>query len=195
MPPSGPGDLFSSADAAAIAFARQYVLESAEAWQEYYAYIYKVGNRFTFHEPGKLSNTGGTPKPLSDYGLEWDTVVAFIHTHGYPNLGNKWDSRFSTGGIGTDGSYLRNSCPGTGMYLAAPNGSVQFWSKNIPVGPAVLNMIRVVSTDTPIVPGVAPYTTGSEQLYREVITHTTSLWDRVVNGAPRYRYENIRALP
>ena len=54
------------------------------------------------------------------------------------------------------------------MYLAAPNGTLQFLTADEKEFTEKDELIRLVSTDMPVVDGAMPYTAGSEQVYKAV---------------------------
>lgn len=53
-----------------------------------------------------------------------------------------------------------------GMYLAAGNGTLQFLPTKAETSDT---MVRVVSTEMPVVPGAIKYVAGSEQIYKAVV--------------------------
>jgi hypothetical protein len=102
-------------------------------------------------------------------------VIAIIHTHGRP-MGTVWDSRFSWDyDLHANFTYAyyggtRDARPSyKGMYLAAPNGTLQFLPAEEHYMDNKDKLVRVVSTETPVVEGALPYTPGSEQVYNRIV--------------------------
>ena len=173
---------FKSADAAAIAFGMLYAISSAEAKKEFGAYIYTVTENgvvyYTYSDPYESAalSTNRSLKlvPSRDLGIPLGSVAAVVHTHG--GYRHPSDNRFSP----DDSTY--NSTMGwqtssyTGLYLVAPNGTLQFWDVNAERDD---KMIRVVSTDMPKQDASPDYVLGSEQYYRAV--EKTRSWYYYIN--------------
>jgi hypothetical protein len=180
--------VYNSSDLAAIAFANENVIPSAKDDLEYYSYIYKmeIYGRiyYRFTAPDKLNRGGGHPKEPSAFGIKSSDVVAVIHTHAKP-IGWTGENRFS---FGMDTQLNRSLSDETfgigeqysGLYLAAPNGTLQFLPAREPVSD---HLIKVISYETPVAEGALTYTTGSEQIY--VAVTKVNPWYKRLLGAPK----------
>ena len=189
LPPEVDGiPMFASPDLAAIHFANKYVLQSANEDREFYSYIYKTNANgkicYSYTVPEKLNENVGDLRSYSEFGLKnWD-VVAVVHTHGRPN-GTLIDVRFSNidehqnNFWEMDPSFLGGfGKQYTGLYLAAPNGTLQFLPARNPKSD---NLIKIISTDTPVVAGALLYTPGQEQIYNAVVLKRP--WTYYINPA------------
>jgi|GEM_PF-5597187 len=162
---------------AAIHFAKQNMLISANMNKEFSAYIYKVYSngeyKYYYSKIVMLGSAGGDMPGPSVCGVpENGTSVALIHTHCrtskesdyrfsiYPDKDtNDWKGIWSSG-------YL-------GMYLVAGNGTLQYLPANAKKSDTI---VQVISTEMPIIEGAMKYEVGSEQIYKAVEVEIKKKW-------------------
>ncbi|MTV40202.1 DUF4329 domain-containing protein [Duganella radicis] len=107
-----PGDVYATLDMAAIAFAAEYNPQSISEGKEYFSYLYKVDNGFTYEKGTPLGSHGGAIGSPSWF----KTDVGMIHTHG--KFLSSSDNYFSEGDMIT-GNALQYP-----IYVATPNLSL-----------------------------------------------------------------------
>lgn len=156
-----PGDLFATADAAAIDFGKYYNARSIREGKEYASAIYTVvkngETQYTYTEAAQGSKAGSTAPYV-------DNTVDEAHTHGAytgdaPNPDDRYDDdHFS----GKDIKNYKNDKQAG--YVATPDGSLQKYDPNT-------NKTTVLSTDLPSDPAegknrkndISPVTGNSEK--------------------------------
>ncbi len=108
------GDIYPSADAAAVAWGKEFNGRSISEGRELGSSIYENGNGYSYTEPaiGGNSFTGISPAP------EGKKTVADIHSHGKYERGHDNDN-FSD--VDTDG----NDRDGIDGYVTTPDGSLK----------------------------------------------------------------------
>ena len=129
MKPYDPGKRYRSADAAAIAWARQYAGRSIAENREYSSLIYsfKKGNK-TYHSytearPGDAHSSPG-PESLKKDLPKGGEAEGFIHSHGAEQKQSDNDFSPSVGMDGDKDEDLMNDNTDLDFYLTTPNGKL-----------------------------------------------------------------------
>ena len=146
---------------------------------------------YTYSDPAKSAkNAGSSSLQLVNYedlGIKTGSVAAIVHTHGqYRHDANNRFTRTDDGSFNNIWAWRSNRYEG--LYLVAPNGTLQFWAADAPISDT---MIRVVSTNMPKQASSPAYTPGSEQLYVKKERHWTYYINPFHWGKPKTYYEAV----
>ena len=139
----GPGDKFTSADAAAIDFSKTYNDNSIANKVEYATSIYKITTAkevyYTYSAPNKGEAASSTNSNRGLLGMaEGDELVGHAHTHA------QYDANFDNENFsGTDKTNAKSS--GVPNYVATPQGTL----KKLEIDAQGNNNISTIATDIP----------------------------------------------